>query len=44
MLFSVCNFLSLYEWESVVPLKVRDLNVLSCIYQAVGNILLVINL
>ena len=40
-----CNFLSLYEWKGVLPLKVKlgrqSLEKeLSCIFQAIGNILL----
>ena len=38
--FIFCNFLFLYEWKSVIPLKVSLENGLSCIFQAIGNILL----
>ena len=39
--FLFCNFLSLYEWRSVILLKVRALRKgLSCIFQATGNIIL----
>ena len=43
--FLFCNFLPLYEWKGVIPLKVESgrqslENGLSHIFQAIGNILL----
>ena len=35
--FLFCNFLSLYEWKSVIALKVRALEWLACMFQAIGN-------
>jgi len=36
-----CNFLSLYEWESVITVKGQSLEKgLFCMFQAAGNILL----
>ena len=41
VLFSVCNFLSLYDWKSVNTFKGQSLeNGFSCVFQAIGNILL----
>ena len=32
-----CNFLSLYEWKRVIALKLRALEWLACMFQALGN-------
>ena len=41
ILFAVCNFLSLYQWKSVILLKIRALRMGPfCTFQALGKILL----